>query len=132
MGKPVFVDNPHVEIVDIFTFKCTHCGEAFNPEDVRNNCPNCNEVLFERVSKREFTFLFMDSLSAIGVNRSDAVKFINNGNIPLSKLGICTEMSIAIDINFQLKFGGQYESFFTKESFATIKANNFDNVKRGD
>lgn len=127
MGKPLIVDNPNVAIVDIYTFKCTHCGHEFNPEDVEHNCPQCGKELFERMRKKEFALLFIDCLSAIGIPRNAQVRFINDGSIPLRKLGICTEMSVAIDINFQLKFGGQYESFLIKESFSEIKADNFNN-----
>jgi DNA-directed RNA polymerase subunit RPC12/RpoP len=132
MGKPVFVDNASVSIVDTNTFKCNHCGKEFNPEDVRMKCPGCNAIIFERMRKKEFTLLFIDAMSAIGVPREKQVRFINRGNIPFRDLGVCTEMSIAIDFNFQLKFGGQYESFFVKETFDKIKANNFDNEKHRD
>ena len=130
MGKPVFVENPNVGIVDLFTFQCKHCGETFNPEDSKVNCPHCDTPLFERMRKKEFTLLFIDCMSAIGIPRNDQVRFINKGDVPFKQLGICTEMSVAVDLNFQIKFGGQYESFFIKECFNEIKANNFDNEKR--
>lgn len=130
MVKPVFVDNPNIEVVDIFTFKCKHCDTIFNPEDVSGKCKNCDTLLFEPMRVKEFTFLFIDCLSAIGVQNAEKIKFINNKDVPVCDLAICTEMSIAIDLNFQLKFGGQYGSFLIKDNFSQIKANNFGNGKK--
>lgn len=129
MGNPVFVINDRVSMVDMFNFKCSNCGHTFDMTEVNLKCPECDKELFERMRKSTFTKLFVEALSAIGVATNKAIKFANSGEVKVSELGICTEMSIAVDLNFQLKFGGQYKSFFIKDTFDTIKENNFGRFK---
>lgn len=126
MDNPLIVVNDSVSIVDMFTFKCNACDTTFDMESVDQECPHCKALLFERMRKPAFANLFADSLTALGVPRKAAVKFVNDGSIPVADLNVCTEMSTLIDLNFQLKFGGQFKSFFIKESFDTIKVNNFN------
>ena len=125
MISPINVVNSNIEWINLFVIKCTHCNHEMEVSKAPVNCPNCNTVLFDIMRKSTFTQLFIDSLSALAVPRNKLVKFINNGDVKVSDLGICTEMSIAVDINLQTKFGGQYKSFFIKDTFDTIKANNF-------
>lgn len=131
MISPLSVVNPNIIWVDLFIIKCAHCNHEMDINTAPVKCPKCDHELFDIMRKKTFTLLFIDSLSALGVPRNNLVKFINNGNVKVSELGICTEMSVAVDVNLQTKFGGQYASFFIKDNFDTIKANNF-NVKNED
>lgn len=126
MGNPLIAVNDRVSIVDLFNFKCTACDHEFDMESVNRTCPNCNAELFEKMNKAPFTYLFVDILDALGVPHKSTVRFINRGNVAFKELNVCTEMSTLIDLNFQLKFGGQFKSFFIKDTFDTIKANNFN------
>ena len=121
----ICVDNPNVEIVDIFMFKCTACGKEFNPDDQGLKCDNCKAVLFEPMRKSNFKEVLLASLSAIGIPKDKIDKFIGKPFIKVSDMGICTELSVVIDLNFQIKFGGQYKSFSIKDSIQDIVNSNF-------
>ena len=125
MISPINVVNPNIEWINLFVVKCVHCNHEMEVSKAPVNCPNCNATLFDIMCKSTFTLAFIDSLSALAVPRNKLVKFINDGNVKVSDLGICTEMSIVVDLNLQTKFGGQFKSFFIKDTFDTIKANNF-------
>lgn len=121
----IHVDNPAVAIVDIFTFKCTACGNEFNPDDAGIKCTSCKAVLFEPMRKSNFKELLINSLSAIGIPKDKIDKFISKASSKVSDMGICTELSVVIDLNFQTKFGGQYKSFSIKDSIKDIVNSNF-------
>ena len=106
----IHVSNPAVEIVDVFTFKCTACNEEFNPDDVEAKCPKCKANLFEPMKKGVFKALLIDSLNALKISTEKIDAFMAN-KIRVRDMGICTELSVVIDLNFQVKFGGQYKSF---------------------
>lgn len=119
------VDNPNVEIVDINTFKCVHCGEVFCPDDISNNCPECDVPLFEKMSKTAFKDIFINCLKNIGISDAKINTLITTPSMPIFKLGICTELSVIIDINFQLKYGAKYNTFYITDSLKTFVTNNF-------
>lgn len=123
----IHVDNPNVSIVDIFTFKCNLCGEDFNIDDpdLQHKCPNCKKTIFETMRKSTFKELLIASLSAIGIPNDKVTSFISKGSSKVSDMGICTELSVVIDLNFQTKFGGQYKSFSIKDSIVDIVNSNF-------
>lgn len=125
MINPLIVINPNIVRVNLFEFKCVHCGNIGKYSEIRKTCPKCSAELFETMQRTPFTNLFVEALTAIGVDQKKATDFTNKKSIRVSDLGICTEMSVAIDLPFETKFGGQYKSFFIKDSFGIIRANNF-------
>ena len=120
----IHVNNSAIEIIDIFTFKCTKCDTQFNPEDVDKLCPKCKAILFEDMKKGVFKTLLIDSFTALNIPKTSIETFMNKGS-KISDMGICTEMSVIIDLNFQVKFGGQYKSFNIKDTLKNIADNNF-------
>lgn len=127
MSNLMFVINDNITVVDPFKFKCSHCGEVFDIPDVRRVCPNtkCNVELFERMSKSSFKDLFRETLLALGIDVVKIDQFLK-GNIKLSSLGLCNELTTIMDSNFNTKFGGQYKSFLVKETYTYIKEYNFN------
>ena len=122
----IAVNNPNVEIIDVFKFKCTACGHEFDPDEAGLKCSECKAVLFEPMRKSTFKEIFIASLSTIGIPSDKITKFITKGSSKVSDMGICTELSVVVDINFQIKFGGQYKAFSIKDSIKDIVSNNFN------
>lgn len=121
----IFVDNPNVEIVDVFTFKCTKCNEEFNPDDVASKCPKCKTTLFNTMKKLHFKDTFVKSLIGLGIDPEKVSNFVTKSSSTVYNMGICTELSVIIDINFQVMFGSQYQAFGIKDNIQQIVNNNF-------
>jgi DNA-directed RNA polymerase subunit RPC12/RpoP len=130
--NPIVTNNPNIEVIDWFNAKCVACGGTIELDAYKFSCPHCNTRLFGKMRKSGFTNLFRTCLSVINVPEKDINRFMSDSKCELKDIGICTELSILIDLNFQTKFGGQYKSFFIKDSFETILINNFDNEENGD
>jgi predicted nucleic acid-binding Zn-ribbon protein len=119
------VDNPNVEYVNIFTFKCTHCGHEFACADYERKCANCGTELFERMKKSTFKDTFIKALEVIGIPSDRSNSFFTKGANRISDLRLCTEMRVIIDVNMETKFGGQYKSFSAKDSLKAVVNNHF-------
>ena len=130
MLNPIFKFNDNIEIPDIFHFTCKHCGKSFEILDVKEKCPSCDTVLFEKMNKLSFKKLFKDCLFALGISEEKIDAFIIKKDIDFSDLKVCTEMSSMIDRNFEITFGGQYHSFIIRENFQQIMNYNFGKHER--